>query len=326
MSETGISEHAIAVYEDGNPSSASARLNFAAWAIAAGVAVVDYVWMQRAGFAVTSASFARNTWPPLMLAVSVLILRGIARMPRYSQLAASRHIRDGCALVNGFAVMLLFTQAAIILQNLCVALAPPVIDSQLIALDAALGFHWPDLFAWQLKHHDLNFALGFVYVTYTVQVTFTIIVLGVAKRTDDLADFVLLFMVSVVAAILISAPFPASNPLIHFGVYRTPADSPWSQFYALREGAMRVFDLDIEQGLISMPSLHAANAVLFVYALRHLRWLFPISAVLNAVMIYSAITVGAHYLVDIIAGVLLATLLIAALRRWRIYQQRRRSS
>jgi membrane-associated phospholipid phosphatase len=215
--------------------------------------------------------------------------------------------------------MTLFTYAALILQYLCVSLAPPVIDEGLIALDAALGFHWPDLYAWQIKHHFASLVLSGIYVSYTPQVVLAIVMLALTKRADDLADFVLLFMASVVAAILISAPFPASNPMIHFGFYGPSQDSPWSQFYALREGATRVINLSKEQGLISMPSLHAADAVLFVYAVRNIRWLLPMSVMWNAVMIYSAIPFGAHYLVDIFAGVLLAGILIAALRRWHAY-------
>ncbi|WP_051975365.1 phosphatase PAP2 family protein [Cupriavidus necator] len=299
------------------PLSASACLNIAAWATLTVVAAVDYVWMQRAGFAVATGAIAQQISGLLIMAVSVLILRGISRSSRYSQLALRFHFREGCALVDALAVMMLFTFAALILQNLCVSLAPPVIDKELIALDAMVGFHWPDLYTWQTKHHFASVALSKVYLSYTYQVVFTIIVLGITKRTDDLADFVLLFMAAAVTVILISAPFPASNPMIHFGF--SEPESPWSQFYALREGEMTVFDLDRGQGLISMPSLHAADAVLFAYAVRHVRWVFPASAALNIVMIYSAIPFGAHYLVDIFAGIMLAGLLIVLLRRWRGY-------
>lgn len=301
------------------PLSASACLNIAAWATLVVVAAVDYLWLQRAGFAVATGAMAQHTSGSLIVAVSALILRGISRLSRYSQLALRFHFREGCALVDALAVMMLFTYAALILQNLCVSLAPPVIDNDLIALDAMLGFHWPDLYTWQTKHHFVSVALSKVYLSYTYQVVFTIIVLGVTRRTDDLADFVLLFMAAAVTVILISAPFPASNPMIHFGFSGAPQESPWSQFYALRAGEMTVFDLDAGQGLISMPSLHAADAVLFAYAVRHVRWVFPASAALNIAMIYSAIPFGAHYLVDIFAGILLAGLLIVLLRRWRGY-------
>jgi membrane-associated phospholipid phosphatase len=323
LSEIELSVRPSALHGGAGALTPSAQLNLTAWATVLIVAAVDYVWMRRAGFTVMSGSAARLTAGPLMLAVLLLIVRALSCVPRYSQLALRFHFREGCVFGNGLAVMLLFTYAVLCLQNLCVSLAPPVIDNELIALDAALGFHWPDLYAWQIRHVQASFVLCFIYASYTYQVLLTIFFLGIAGRADDLSDFIVLFMASVVTAILISAPFPASNPIMHFGFGLAPQESQWSQFYALRNGAMSVFDVSKGQGLVSMPSLHAADAVLFAYAVRHLRWVFPVSAVFNAVMIYSAIPFGGHYLVDIFAGLLLAVLLILALRRWRAYMHRR---
>ncbi|MBY4865633.1 hypothetical protein DIE14_06095 [Burkholderia sp. Bp9017] len=68
--------------------------------------------------------------------------------------------------------------------------------------------------------------------------------------------------------------------------------------------------------MISIPSLHAADAILFEYALRHVRWLFPASVVWNTTMIYSAIQFGAHCLVDIVAGLALSVTSVMIVRRW----------
>lgn len=83
--------------------------------------------------------------------------------------------------------------------------------------------------------------------TYPIpdQTSLTIVVLGLSTRTDDLADFVFLFIASAVTAILISAPVPALNSLIDFDVF----DPHRHAFVALREGAMGHFDLDQGQGL-----------------------------------------------------------------------------
>jgi membrane-associated phospholipid phosphatase len=302
--------------------TAVARLNIIAWIIVVLVTVVDYVWMQRAGFAAASDALAMATSGPLMLAALILIVYGISCIPRYSNLASRLRVREGCVIGNGLAVTVLFSCAALFLQYLCVSLAPPLIDDKLIALDASLGFHWPDFYAWHIKHTTLNFALGYVYISYTYQLVATVIVLGVARRSDDMADFVLLFMASVVVTIVISTPFPATNPFIHFGIGGPSQAVQWSQFDVLRNGTMKVFDLSKGQGLISMPSLHAADAILFAYAVRHVRWFFPVSLALNGSMIYSAIPFGAHYLVDIIGGALLSAILIVSLRWWHFYLRR----
>ena len=60
------------------------------------------------------------------------------------------------------------------------------------------------------------------------------------------------------------------------------------------------------EGLIAFPSYHTANAILFVWALWPLRLLRPVMLALNALLIASTPLAGAHYLVDLIGGALVA--------------------
>ncbi|WP_141118839.1 phosphatase PAP2 family protein, partial [Pandoraea sp. PE-S2R-1] len=106
-----------------------------------------------------------------------------------------------------------------------------------------------------------------------------------------------------------------SNPHIYFGQVRAYDASEWSQFATLRDGTQRVINLSDNQGLISLPSLHAAHAVVFVYVTRHLRGWNVGLAVVNVVMTIAAVPFGGHYLVDILAGIALALVVIWALRR-----------
>lgn len=317
MSEMGVAESPVVRRSRLRVLSMSARLNIAAWVMVVAVVAIDYVWMGRSGFALTPGSIGRYGLAPLVLGILTVVLRAVAFAPRYSSLAVRLHVREGCAIAEALALIVLFTYGTLILQYLCVSLGPPVIDNILVSLDASLGFHWPDLYSWQMRHPLASFLLAKIYMSYPSQVVLTIVVLGVAKRIDDLAEFVILFMASVVTVILVSTPFPATNPMIHFGIYGPHQESPWLHFYSLREGGMRIFDLSNGEGLISMPSLHAADAVLFAYAVRNIRWIFPVSFLLNAAMVYSAIPFGAHYLVDIVAGLLLAGGLITVVRGWR---------
>jgi membrane-associated phospholipid phosphatase len=66
------------------------------------------------------------------------------------------------------------------------------------------------------------------------------------------------------------------------------------------------------EGLISFPSFHTASGVLFVWALypiRKLRWWI---VALNVAMIASAPLQGAHYFIDIVAGVGVALAAVSA--------------
>jgi membrane-associated phospholipid phosphatase len=65
------------------------------------------------------------------------------------------------------------------------------------------------------------------------------------------------------------------------------------------------------QGIVSFPSLHASSAVLATNMARGGRWFLPV-LVLNLVMILSVMTEGAHYFVDMLAGVAVTVAAIAA--------------
>lgn len=216
-------------------------------------------------------------------------------------------------------LLTVFSLAAVVLQDTTIAAHFSLVDERLAQIDAALGFHWPSAYLW-LKAHPQTFeALRRCYLLHGWQVATIPVLLACARRMDDLADYLLLFCATVVLAILISAPLPASNPHIYFGQVGAYDASEWSQFAALRDGAQRVIDLNDNQGLISLPSLHAAHAVVFVYVTRHLRGWNVGFALVNVVMTIAALPFGGHYLVDILAGIALALAVIWTSRRLSVH-------
>lgn len=59
-----------------------------------------------------------------------------------------------------------------------------------------------------------------------------------------------------------------------------------------------------------------AAALLLAYAMRHVRDVFPVAVVLNAVMTTSMPTQGGHYLAGVIARIVFGVLSIIVVRRW----------
>ena len=62
----------------------------------------------------------------------------------------------------------------------------------------------------------------------------------------------------------------------------------------------------VPQGLISFPSYHTTVAILLTAALVRERFLFPLACVLNGVMVISTLSMGGHYLVNVLAGIVIA--------------------
>jgi membrane-associated phospholipid phosphatase len=118
---------------------------------------------------------------------------------------------------------------------------------------------------------------------------------------------------------------------VHLGLqpYDYPNLDPAAAFVhvahlsALRAGTLRVISLDGAEGLITFPSYHAALGVIFAtsfWTVRSLRW--PGLAV-NTVMIAATPIDGGHYFIDVLAGIMVAAVSLAAVRALRLHAVKR---
>lgn len=208
------------------------------------------------------------------------------------------------------------------------ASALPYRDAAFLAADRWLGFDVRAYLAFVDARPSLAFVSLIAYMTMLWQAPIVFVVLSLTGRVERLQDFAVTLIVSLGITIAIFALFPA---LGWYGYLRVdPAEYPHLSFFAtfvehlenIRSGALRAIPIDDIRGVISFPSYHAAAAALAVWALwpvRFLRW--PLLLV-NAVMVASTPIEGAHYLVDVIGGlvvsacsVLVVTLIRQALHR-----------
>ncbi|AJY42928.1 phosphatase PAP2 family protein [Burkholderia humptydooensis] len=283
-------------------------------ALCAAVGLVDAVWLRAGGYALQGAGAAVAARAIAVCAAFSLVLGGVARVPRYADVAARFRYREAARTFAWLALLAAFVAAAGILSYLCVTLRPPLIDGTLIRLDARLGFDWPAVYERIRAHPALRRALAFAYDSAQWQLIGIPIWLGLTRRDAELSEFVTLFMLTSMVVLLISMPFPAASAFLHFRVTDPVALSGVSDFGRLRDGTLRVIDLAALQGMVSLPSFHTVLGVLFAYALRRVRVVAPFALLFNGGMIASTPTQGGHYLVDVLAGLLVALAAIAALR------------
>ncbi|MBV8650569.1 MAG: phosphatase PAP2 family protein [Alphaproteobacteria bacterium] len=83
---------------------------------------------------------------------------------------------------------------------------------------------------------------------------------------------------------------------------------------ALRDGTLREIDLRHLQGLVSFPSFHVILSLLFIYAMRGIRFAVPVGIVVNAPIILGTLSAGGHYLIDLPGGAAVTLVAIAAHR------------
>jgi membrane-associated phospholipid phosphatase len=249
------------------------------WIIAGSVALAAIIGALGSGFTVTGI-------PRLAMIVAAL------------GLAAYHYRRVEPFRLCLFALLLtvVFSVGFATLTYLAARLAPPLIDDWLIGCDHWLGFS--TIRPWQ--HTHLGAFLAVAYYSLLVQTAATIAVLGLLGRREPLEQFLERMMVAglIVLACFLAAPAigpSAADPSADMVRYL-------EHFQELRAGTRTGLDLAETEGLITFPSFHTIWAMLLVAACP--RPLKAASAVLNALVIASTLTTGGHYLIDVLAGIL----------------------
>lgn len=176
------------------------------------------------------------------------------------------------------------------------------------AADAALGFNW---LTWSNaigNYPLLHRLLWMAYNSLKFQLIAALLLTAFLPDNRRI-QFLWAATASAVVTCMVSGLLPVLGARPHFAV----PNADWlGDLLALRQPGHLQFALTALHGIVSLPSYHTVLGVLFVWAVRRTRWLFRVLLLLNIVMIVSTLNAGGHYLVDVIAGLLLAWATIAA--------------
>ena len=203
-------------------------------------------------------------------------------------------------------------------QYAAIALKRPLVDAWLAAADAALGVHVPTLAAWTGAHRLLSWTLTLAYVTLPLQLILPVFVLGLMKRDRTaLWEFCFHYHFCLICTLISLAIFPAVCAFNYYGFTATFDETRFTtQFLGVRDGTFTLIRFNDLEGLISMPSFHAAAGLMVTWCFRrHRTWLIVL-ACLNALMVAATFMSGAHYFVDVIATLLLFLVSVLVYRRW----------
>ncbi len=273
----------------------------ATWLALAAVAIVDIGWSILGGFHIVTAGIAAPAFSVLLLAGGGSMLR---RLRRNS---------PAVALLDGVAQILACFALCAVLSYLALSTGRPLIDGTLAALDRAMGFDWPRYVAWIQARPALDGLLFKVYFSPLLELMLATILLGALDRRR-LQELSTAMLIALLLTIGVSAIIPALDAYNHYASAHPELVNELGvhDLAPLRQGALREIDLRKVGGLISFPSFHTVLALLFIHALRGIRFVFPASIVLNAAVILSTLTAGGHFLVDLIGGAGLTVVAIAA--------------
>lgn len=281
----------------------------------------------------------RHYWPGVLGAVFAVILAllvsGVVILPGalgtlYAMLAA------GCILVNGragseqpwlrkfkifsnglllfIAISLVGTLSSYLIARLSWA---PFADDLLYRADLMLGFDWRLAFPAYVELPDIHNFLRLCYasIAYSpILILFGLAANGMEKRA---CQFLIAFAIALGVTMVLFAFLPAKAAL-EFLWNTKPEYMPLyganasKTILGLRNGLISEVPIDKLIGLVTFPSFHAVSAVLFIWASWPLKWIRWPVLVINLGMVVSTPIEGTHYLVDVIAGCLLAGAVIFA--------------
>jgi membrane-associated phospholipid phosphatase len=195
----------------------------------------------------------------------------------------------------------------------------PLQDRLLADADKALGFDWLSYAHWVDRHVLVQTIFHTAYDSIFPQIALPLLVLSLANRITEVRTYLLALALAFTCTIIVSALMPAAGPIAFvdrstFNVLQFTGATPLDHLMRLREAGPLTMD-DAPGGIATFPSFHATIAILTPLTLRGFPRLFAALLVLDAAMLGGTVTEGAHYFIDIIAGIAMAFFAHATAKR-----------
>lgn len=247
----------------------------------------------------------------------------------------ARWMPDLCKL---FAVYLGLALAAPLATAVLVTCEFPMVDAKLAAADRLLfpAFSWPSLARWFGSHDAVSRVLSHVYSTLGWQPLLLFAVLTLSGRAQMAWRVMTAWSAALLICVITFTFTPALDAYTYFAIGHREmpgilSDTSWNApriLTGIRNGTIDTLGNSTMEGLISMPSFHAAGAVILAWGYGKVAWLRWPFLVLNLIMLVSAVPVGGHYLIDILAGLLVAVIAISVAERDQLswFQSLRRNA
>jgi hypothetical protein len=218
------------------------------------------------------------------------------------------------SMMTAFAQTILVLSVLTSLSYMAVAANLPLQDSRLLAIDQAIGFDFGAFLGFVNDRAWLIAILAFGYGAISWPIWLVMFGLPLAGHYQRAAEYVSALLLALAVTSCITIVVPAIGVYHAMGLVASDFPNIQAPGYndtlhdmpLLRAGTLRTLDLEHLKGVVTFPSFHAAMAVLCSWALWPLRWVRPLNLAINAAMLVATPIGGGHYLVDVLAGVMVA--------------------
>lgn len=212
--------------------------------------------------------------------------------------------------LGSFSVLTFVGVAAGVLSMVGQMFALPLVDGSLAAADELIGVQTLDVVRWVVQFRGAPAMLSMVYQLTVPLIFVSAFALACLGRNQRVWELCTAFGFCLFVATIVSMLFPAAGAFEYSGIGRSygallPGGAGvyhLKSFHALRGATDLMIDPMHPEGLVTFPSFHTAMALMTAAAWRTDRYLRGPMIVWNAGVVLSAVPIGGHYIVDIVAG------------------------
>lgn len=282
----------------------------AAWVLIAGLLLAVGALQLRSPLPIEPASLTALTIACMALGGTAIFYRRVRKQENFA------------IICIGLAQVLLFSAIGSILSYMLAREGGALWDARLASWDRALGFDWLGYLHWVDRSPALTALLNLSYGSLIPQIIVLVLALGFTLRVAELRTVMLAAMLSGTICILISAFFPAISYPAYLGIGASDFRNvnPWgghvhmADLKALRDGTFTELRLSAMKGIITFPSYHAGLSLVSLWGFwaSRMAWLRWPGMALAALTIAATPVDGGHYLVDVLAGMAIAAVSVAA--------------
>ncbi len=280
------------------------------WLLNLAIALVDAAWIWHGGWDI-DLRYLGQAWVLLPL------------LPLMWYVRRQENGFPAFLFVNTLLQIIVLSVTNLLLNYLVASMGRPLVDDQLVAMDAALGFSWLGFMHWLNGQPMLARILSISYDSMAPQIMVLPLLLCIWRKMDHLVQYPFIFTVSLVLTLSFAGLWPALAGFIHYDINLAvdfPNLHPAAAFLHqtdvehLRSGTFGAMGSNT-RGLVTFPSFHATAGLVLIYlfwTIKPLRW--PALA-LNCALIFSVIGDGGHYLVDLLGGLAIGAFAIWLARK-----------
>ena len=259
-----------------------------------GMAALALIWNWQAGLSFTMPLGVILAGPAICFALTAYYTR-VRNEPRVAEIA----------LYVG--LWLFYPAFGAELTYLVTTTNFPLQDGRFAALDGALGFDWMGWARFVLGHPLFKAVGDAAYSSCFWQPLAAILIFAGWGPKGRNGEFLTSVMIGLLICVATYIVLPSIGPADYFHIRATGQIA-----LALRSGFKGPYTY---VGIIAFPSFHTVMAILFTAGFRGHRRLMAGFGLLNLLMLSAVPFQGDHYLVDMIAGAVIAGVAFLAARR-----------